>query len=102
MRPERSLKAATASVLLAGTTIAATGAVPAQAAGSSQFTGTAQRGSHPAVDGIVGRRGNRVVDDLYRFRHWPDGAEDALCDAAVRVAYQSGQNAGAFARKVCE
>ena len=39
MRPERSLKAATALVLLAGTTIAATGAVPAQAAGS-QFTGT--------------------------------------------------------------
>jgi hypothetical protein len=42
------------------------------------------------------------VDDLNRFRHWSYRAEDALCDAAVRVTYQSGQNAGAFARKVFE
>jgi hypothetical protein len=74
MRPKRSLKAATASVLLAGTTIAATGALPAQAAGGSQFTGTLANGTTWVADVPVNWNGTLL---LYSHGFGPLTARDA-------------------------
>jgi hypothetical protein len=82
MRPERSLKAATASVLLAGTTIAVTGAVPAQAAGSSQFTGTLANGTTWVADVPVNWNGTLL---LYSHGFGPLTALDAP-DPATQAA----------------